>query len=123
MRPLVDAGILPADYPIFVSAVSGYSGGGRQMIEAYEAKTTPAFELYGLSLEHKHLAELQLNSGLSRRPIFVPSVGNFKQGMLVQVALHLDLLNGNAKATDLEAALHARYDGSRSEERRVGKEC
>ena len=112
MRPLVDAGILPVDYPIFVSAVSGYSGGGRQMIEAYEAKTAPAFELYGLSLEHKHLAELQHYSGLSRRPIFVPSVGNFKQGMLVQVALHLDLLNGNTKAADLEAALHARYDGS-----------
>ena len=112
MRPLVDAGILPADYPIFVSAVSGYSGGGRQMIEAYEAKTAPAFELYGLSLEHKHLAELQLYSGLNRRPIFVPSVGNFKQGMLVQVALHLDLLNSNTKAADLEAALHARYDGS-----------
>jgi N-acetyl-gamma-glutamyl-phosphate reductase len=112
MRPLVDAGILPKDYPIFVSAVSGYSGGGRQMIEAYEAKTAPAFELYGLSLEHKHLAELQQYSGLARRPIFVPSVGNFKQGMLVQVALHLDLLNGNTKPADLEAALKARYDGS-----------
>jgi N-acetyl-gamma-glutamyl-phosphate reductase len=112
MRPLVDAGLLPADYPIAVHAVSGYSGGGRTMIEAYEAGTAPAFELYGLAMEHKHLPEMQLNSRLTRRPIFVPSVGNFKQGMLVQIALHLDCLSGGATLEKLEATLRARYDGS-----------
>ncbi len=112
MRPLVDAGLLPADYPIAVHAVSGYSGGGRTMIEAYEAGTAPAFELYGLSLEHKHLAEMQQYSRLTRRPIFVPSVGNFRQGMLVQIGLHLDMLKGQTKPQHIEAALAARYTGS-----------
>jgi N-acetyl-gamma-glutamyl-phosphate reductase len=111
LRPLVDAGWLPADYPVAVHAVSGYSGGGRTMIEAYEAGTAPAFELYGLGLEHKHLAELQQYSRLARRPIFVPSVGNFRQGMLVQVALHLDLLNRGARPEDLEQAFAAHYAG------------
>ncbi|WP_430419228.1 N-acetyl-gamma-glutamyl-phosphate reductase [Methylibium petroleiphilum] len=111
LRPLVDAGLLPTDYPVAVHAVSGYSGGGRTMIEAYEAGNAPSFELYGLGLEHKHLPELQQYSRLERRPIFVPSVGNFRQGMLVQVALHLDLLNGRPKPADLEAALRARYAG------------
>jgi N-acetyl-gamma-glutamyl-phosphate reductase len=109
IRPLVDAGIIPADYPISVNAVSGYSGGGRSMIEAYEAGTAPAFELYGLGFEHKHVPELQRNTGLTRRPIFIPSVGNFRQGMLVSVPLHLDLLPGRPKAADLEAALMAHY--------------
>jgi len=112
IRPLVDAGLLPADYPVAVHAVSGYSGGGRSMIEAYEAGSAPPFELYGLGLEHKHLPELQQYGRLTRRPIFVPSVGNFRQGMLVQVALQLDLLNGGAQPGDLEAALAARYAGS-----------
>jgi N-acetyl-gamma-glutamyl-phosphate reductase len=109
LRPLVDAGLLPADYPVTVNAVSGYSGGGRSMIEAYAAGTAPAFELYALGLEHKHVPELQEYSGLTRRPIFVPSVGNFRQGMLVSVPLHLDTLPGKPKAADLEAALAARY--------------
>lgn len=112
LRPLVDAGLLPPDYPVALHAVSGYSGGGRSMIEAYEAGTAPAFELYGLGLEHKHLAELQRYSRLERRPIFVPSVGNFRQGMLVQVALHLDLLSGKPAATDLQSALARHYAGS-----------
>jgi N-acetyl-gamma-glutamyl-phosphate reductase len=116
LRPLVDAGLLPTDYPVAVHAVSGYSGGGRSMIEAFEAdpslRKAPAFELYGLGLEHKHLAELQRYSRLERRPIFVPSVGNFRQGMLVQVALHLDLLTGRPSPADLQAALAAHYAGS-----------
>ena len=112
IRPLVDAGLLPADAPVTVNAVSGYSGGGKSMIEAYEAGRAPAFELYGLGLEHKHLPELQVYGRLSRRPIFVPSVGNFRQGMLVSVPLHLDLLPGRPKPADLEAALAARYAGS-----------
>ena len=112
LRPLVDAGLLPADYPVAVHAVSGYSGGGRQMIDAYEQGSAPAFELYGLGLEHKHVPEIQHYGGLARRPIFVPSVGSFAQGMLVQIALHLDLLNGRPQPGDLEAALAARYAGS-----------
>jgi N-acetyl-gamma-glutamyl-phosphate reductase len=116
LRPLVDAGVLPVDYPVAVHAVSGYSGGGRSMIEAFEtqgpSRTAPAFELYGLGLEHKHLAELQRYSRLERRPVFVPSVGNFRQGMLVQVALHLDLLEGRPTSADLQATLAAHYAGS-----------
>jgi N-acetyl-gamma-glutamyl-phosphate reductase len=113
IRPLVDAGLLPADYPVTVNAVSGYSGGGRSMIESYEAGTAPAFELYGLAFEHKHLPELQRYSRLTRRPIFVPSVANYRQGMLVSVPLHLDTLPGKPSARDLEAVLSARYAGSR----------
>ncbi|MBM6595628.1 N-acetyl-gamma-glutamyl-phosphate reductase [Microvirga pudoricolor] len=109
IRPLIDAGLIPVDYPISVNAVSGYSGGGRSMIEAYEAGTAPAFELYGLGFEHKHVPELQKYTGLTRRPIFIPSVGNFRQGMLVSVPLHLDLLPGKPTATDLEAALRNHY--------------
>lgn len=109
LRPLVDAGLLPPDYPVTINAVSGYSGGGKSMIEAYEAGTAPAFELYGLGLEHKHLPETQLYAGLTRRPIFVPSVGNFRQGMLVSIPLHLDTLPGNPRVTDLETALAERY--------------
>ncbi|WP_246205646.1 N-acetyl-gamma-glutamyl-phosphate reductase [Microvirga arsenatis] len=111
IRPLVDAGLIPADYPVSVNAVSGYSGGGRSMIEAYEAGTAPSFELYGLGFEHKHVPELQKYTGLTRRPIFIPSVGNFRQGMLVSVPLHLDMLPGKPKAADLEAALAERYKG------------
>ena len=113
IRPLVDAGILPADYPLTINAVSGYSGGGKSMIAAYEGGTAPSFELYGLGLQHKHLPELHKFSGLSRRPIFVPSVGNFRQGMLISVPLHLETLPGKPKASDLQAALQARYAGSR----------
>jgi N-acetyl-gamma-glutamyl-phosphate reductase len=109
IRPLVDAGMIPADYPISVNAVSGYSGGGRSMIEAYEAGRAPAFELYGLGFEHKHVPELQRYASLTRRPIFIPSVGNFRQGMLVSVPLHLELLPDKPRAEDLEAALMARY--------------
>lgn len=112
LRPLVDAGIVEPDYPITVNAVSGYSGGGRSMIEAYEAGTAPSFELYGLGLEHKHVPELQKYSGLSRRPIFVPSVGNFRQGMLVSVPLHLDTLPGKPCLRDIELVLEEHYRDS-----------
>lgn len=112
LRPLVDAGLMAADQPVAINAVSGYSGGGKSMIEAYEAGTAPAFELYGLSLAHKHLPEITAYARLTREPIFVPSVGNFRQGMLVSVPLHLDTLPGRPKAADLEAALVARYANS-----------
>ncbi|MDH7795635.1 MULTISPECIES: N-acetyl-gamma-glutamyl-phosphate reductase [unclassified Beijerinckia] len=109
LRPLVDAQLVPADYPITINAVSGYSGGGKSMIADYEARTAPDFELYGLGLQHKHIPEIQAYSRLSRRAIFVPSVADFRQGMLVSVPLHLDTLPGKPKAADLEAALAKHY--------------
>jgi N-acetyl-gamma-glutamyl-phosphate reductase len=112
IRPLVDAGIIPKDFPLCLPSVSGYSGGGRAMMEAYEAGHAPAFELYGLGLLHKHIPEIMRYTGLTRRPLFVPSVGNFPQGMLVQVPLHLDMLPGKPNAQDLHAALVAHYAGS-----------
>jgi N-acetyl-gamma-glutamyl-phosphate reductase len=113
IRPLVESGIMPADYPVTVNAVSGYSGGGKSMIEAYEAGTAPVFELYGLGLSHKHLPELQMYSLLKRRPIFVPSVGNYRKGMLVSVPLHLDTLPGKPKVADLRQALIKHFKGAK----------
>src|SRR3981189_1516765 len=113
LRPLVDAGLLPADYPVTINAVSGYSGGGKSMIASFEDGSAPAFELYGLGFEHKHLPETQLYSHLTRRPIFVPSVGNYRQGMLVSVPLHLDTLPGKPDGAALHAALAKRYAGSK----------
>ena len=111
IRPLVDAGILPPDFPITINAVSGYSGGGKAMIQEHDETHGPAFELYGLKLEHKHVPETQLYGGLTRRPIFVPSVGHFRQGMLVSIPLHLDTLNGKPSGGDLLAVLAERYAG------------
>ncbi|QDW39076.1 N-acetyl-gamma-glutamyl-phosphate reductase [Bradyrhizobium sp. KBS0727] len=113
LRPLVDAGLVPADYPVTINAVSGYSGGGKTMIASFEDGSAPAFELYGLGFEHKHLPETQLYSHLTRRPIFVPSVGNYRQGMLVSVPLHLDTLPGKPDGAALQAALSKRYAGSK----------
>lgn len=110
IRPLVDAGLIAPDYPLAINAVSGYSGGGKSMIEAYEVKqSAPAFELYGLGLDHKHVPEIEVYSRLRRRPIFVPSVGNFRQGMLVSVPLHLDTLPGKPCLRDLEQVLARHY--------------
>ena len=111
LRPLIDAGLLAADHPVSINAVSGYSGGGKSMIQAHESTHGPAFELYGLGLEHKHVAETELYGGLTRRPIFVPSVGHFRQGMLVSIPLHLDTLPGKPTGADLRAALAAHFDG------------
>ena len=119
LRPLVDAGLVPADHPLALPSVSGYSGGGRPMIESYESGQAPLFELYGLGLSHKHLPEIMRYTGLTRRPIFVPSVGNFRQGMLVQLPLHLDLLPGQPKAADLHDALAAHYAKSNTPEQWV----
>ena len=112
LRPLVDAGLVPRDHPLSVNAVSGYSGGGRTMIEAHEAQGGPAFELYALGLQHKHVPELQLHARLTRRPIFVPSVVHARQGMLVSVPLHLDTLPGRPCSRDLHDAIAARYADS-----------
>ena len=112
LRPLVDAGLLPRDHPLALPSVSGYSGGGRTTIEAYEANQAPPYEVYALGLKHKHLPEIMKYTGLTRRPIFIPAVGNFRQGMLVQLPLHLDTLPGSPKAADLHEALAKHYAGS-----------
>ncbi|MEJ5079587.1 MULTISPECIES: N-acetyl-gamma-glutamyl-phosphate reductase [unclassified Ochrobactrum] len=116
VRPLRDAGLLAADYPISVNAVSGYTGGGKQMIAQMEDKNHPEHLaannfLYGLSLHHKHVPELQLHGRLDRRPIFAPSVGRFPQGMIVQVPLFVTELEGTPSLKDVHAALTAHYAG------------
>ncbi len=113
LRPLLDGGLLTADFPVTINAVSGYTGGGKQMIADYESGSAPDFELYGLDLEHKHVPEIMAYGGLERRPIFVPSVANFAQGMLVSIPLFLDALPGKPRAEDLSAALAKRYADSR----------
>ncbi|MGB3388220.1 MAG: N-acetyl-gamma-glutamyl-phosphate reductase [Pseudaminobacter sp.] len=115
-RPLVAAGLLPADYPVSINAVSGYTGGGKQMIAQMEDPANPdhiasAYFLYGLPLMHKHIAEMKQHGLLDRRPIFSPSVGRFAQGMIVQVPLHLADLNGAPSLGDVHAALTAHYAG------------
>jgi N-acetyl-gamma-glutamyl-phosphate reductase len=119
VRPLVDAGLLPADFPIALPSVSGYSGGGRTMIEAYEKNEAPLFEIYALGLKHKHIPEIMRYTGLTRRPVFIPSVGNFRQGMLVQLPLHLDDLPGKPRAADLQDALASHYAKSNTPEQFV----
>ena len=112
IRPLLDAGLLARDAPLSLPSVSGYSGGGRTMIEAYEGGEAPAYEAYALGLAHKHLPEIMACTGLSRRPIFIPAVGNFRQGMLVELPLHLDLLPGQPRLADLHAAYARHYAAS-----------
>lgn len=112
IRPLVDRGLMPADYPVTVNAVSGYTGGGKSMIADHEAGSGADFELYGLGLEHKHVPELQAYSGLTKRPLFVPGVGHFPQGMLVSVPLHLDTLPGTPTVDDLHKAIAEHFAGS-----------
>ena len=94
LRPLVDAGLIPTDYPISINAVSGYSGGGKSMIEAHDATADPPSSCTRSVSNTSMSPKPQLYSGLTRRPIFVPSVGHFRQGMLVSVPLHLDDLPG-----------------------------
>ena len=110
LRPLVDAGMLSPEQDVTINAVSGYSGGGKTMIAAHEAKGGPAFELYSLALTHKHVPEIMRHGGLSRRPIFVPSVGHFRQGMLVSIPLFLDRLPGEPSAYEIAEAYYERYN-------------
>jgi N-acetyl-gamma-glutamyl-phosphate reductase len=118
LHPLVAAGLLPADHPVTINAVSGYSGGGKSLIAAFEDPssekyTKSVFYAYGLTLQHKHLPEIQRWGGLSEPPVFVPSVGRFRQGMLVQVPLALWALPGTPTAADIHAAYAAHYAGER----------
>ncbi len=113
LRPLIADGILPRDHPVSINAVSGYSGGGRAMIEAHERDGGPAFELYALDLAHKHVPEITLHGGLARRPIFVPSVAHLPQGMLVSIPIFLETLPGRLTASMLRATLARAYAASR----------
>ena len=113
LRPLTEAGMLEKDASVSIVSISGYSGGGKSMIEAYESGRAPAFEHYGLGLEHKHMSEISEYSGLSRRPIFLPSVANFRQGMLVTIAIGLDRLPARPTGADLRAIYARHYAGER----------
>ena len=112
IRPLIDAGLLPADYPMVIHAVSGYSGRGRAGVEAHEgtaaAQAVP-FQVYGLGLNHKHVPEIQQHAGLTHAPVFVPAYGHYRQGIVVTIALHLRLLPPGVTAAHLHAALQAHH--------------
>lgn len=116
IAPLVQAGMLPEDYPITINAVSGYTGGGKQMIAQMEDPDLDDAILsnhfaYALTLAHKHVPEIITRSGLTREPIFTPNVGRFAQGMLVHVPLHLDLLNDAPDLVDIYRVLREHYEG------------
>ena len=112
VRPLVDAGVIAKEQLLSLWGVSGYSGGGRQMVEAFEsADNKTNFFAYGMKLAHKHLPEMQKYTGLIHAPLFTPSVGNFRQGMLVQVPLHLSALPKPTNGTALRDILAAHYAG------------
>ncbi len=112
LRPLTALGLLPAGMNLSINAVSGYSGGGKALIAAHEAQGGPPFELYALGLGHKHLPEIVEYTRLARRPLFVPSVGHFAQGMLVCVPLFLDQLAGRPQAASLVQAYADYYAGT-----------
>jgi N-acetyl-gamma-glutamyl-phosphate reductase len=112
LAPLLASGIIPSNFPVALPSVSGYSGGGRPMIEDYEAGRAPLHEAYALGLQHKHVPEIMKYTGLTRRPLFLPSVGNFRQGMLVQLPLHLDDLPSKPKVADLHQCLLNHYSDS-----------
>jgi N-acetyl-gamma-glutamyl-phosphate reductase len=116
IRPLVDAGLLPADWPVTINAVSGYSGGGRSMIAEFEDKgaanhTEVAYRIYALGLSHKHVPEIQKVGGLTHRPLFAPAVGRYHQGMIVEVPLQLSAMPGAPALDAVHGALAERYAG------------
>jgi N-acetyl-gamma-glutamyl-phosphate reductase len=114
VRPLVEAGLIPAIWPVSVNAVSGYSGGGKSMIAEFEDEASPAFtresyRTYGLSLAHKHVPEMQLYGGLESRPLFAPSVGRFYKGMIVEAPLQLWSLPSQPSVEEVHAVLAEAY--------------
>lgn len=116
MRPLVDAGLVPATLPVSASSLTGYSGGGKKMIEQYQAAGDPALQSprpYALGLAHKHLPEMMAHTGLKTRPLFVPVVGNFYKGLSVSIPLHLSQLAPGTRVESLHEALAAHYAGER----------
>ena len=118
VRPLVDANLVPGGFPVSVNGASGYSGGGRTLIDAMEGRggehpLAGPYNAYALGLAHKHTPEMQKYARLSRKPLFTPNVGGWRQGMLVSIPLHTWALPTGATGQDLHAALAARYDGQR----------
>jgi N-acetyl-gamma-glutamyl-phosphate reductase len=118
LRPLIEAGLVPADWPVTVSAVSGYSGGGKPMIAEFEDETSVsytsvAYRIYATGLEHKHVPEMQLHTGLTGRPLFAPSVGRYAQGMIVEVPLQLWAMPTLPQVSQLHEVLSLAYAGSR----------
>ncbi|MFL9873807.1 N-acetyl-gamma-glutamyl-phosphate reductase [Paraburkholderia megapolitana] len=115
LRPLLHAGLIPANHPVSIYAVSGYSGGGRAAVEEHEgpdAANAPPYQVYGLELAHKHTPEIQQHAGLARRPIFVPSYGAYRQGIVLTVPLDVRLLAPNVDGTTLHACLARHYAGA-----------
>jgi len=114
MRPLVRAGLVPSTQPVTVNAVSGYSGGGKAMIAEFEAAgASTAFRAYGLTQKHKHVPEMTKHTGLTLPVLFAPAVGNYRQGMLVEVPLHLSILPETPSVERLHGALVEAYEGQR----------
>ena len=116
LAPLVVSGLLPANYPVTINAVSGYSGGGKAMIAEFEDASAAnyskhAYRIYGLDLQHKHVPEIQKHAGLRERPIFTPAVGRYRQGMIVEVPVHLSLLPGGPSVNDVHEVLLQAYEG------------
>ena len=115
LLPLVDAGLVPADHPLTIHAVSGYSGGGRARVEVHEgpgAERAPAFQVYGLGLTHKHTPEIQKHAGLAQRPFFLPAYGAFRQGIVLTIPLLLRQLPAATTAEAMHACLRERYEGA-----------
>jgi len=113
VRPLTDAGLLPSDSGLIVHAISGYSGGGKGLIEIYEKQDHEPWGAYGFNLAHKHIPEMKKCTGLDEEPIFCPAVGDFRQGMVVSVPLRLSQLRKGATVADVHAALEAHYAGKK----------
>ncbi|MGD0145096.1 MAG: N-acetyl-gamma-glutamyl-phosphate reductase [Rhizomicrobium sp.] len=118
IRPLVRGGLIPAEFPLTTNAVSGYSGGGRAMIEEFENKGSPAYvetivRTYALALAHKHVPEMHVHSGLKHPPVFAPNVGRFYRGMIVEVPLQLWALPGRPTAAAIHQAIAQAYRGEK----------
>ncbi len=118
MRPLIRAGIIPKDFPLTVNAVSGYSGGGKSMIEEFEKKDSPAYtetvvRTYAMTLAHKHVPEMKVHAGTTHPPVFAPSVGRYYRGMIVEVPLQLWALPGKPAVFDLYKTLGEAYVGEK----------
>jgi N-acetyl-gamma-glutamyl-phosphate reductase len=113
LRPLTDAGLLPADCPLVIHAVSGYSGQGRAGAEAHEAaagaQAAHSLKVYGLALEHKHVPEIEVYAGLSQRPLFVPAYASYRQGIVLTIGLHARMLPAEASGARIHECLADRY--------------
>ncbi len=112
IAPLVSAGLIPSDWPYSVNAVSGYSGGGKAMIERFESDDDIGFRTYGLDLSHKHVPEMLTHAGLSLAPIFSPSVVRAFRGMMVEIPMPIAVMPGSDSPIEMRECLAAHYQGS-----------